>query len=287
MAYTTLISVQDLEPHLEDPDWLIVDCRFDLDQPDWSHTAYLEAHIPGAVFVDLDRDLTAPMDGTNGRHPLLPVQSLSELFSRLGIDEGKQVVAYDNAGGPFAARFWWCLRFLGHDAVAVLDGGIDAWNAKELPLHAGVENLVPSSFRAAPRNEMLVRVQQVLASLEDVDVVLLDSRSPERYRGEEEPRDPVAGRIPGALNRYWGDNLDEDGNFKPPEDLKSDFESRLAGFMSEQVIVYCGSGVTASHNLLALEHAGLHGARLYAGSWSEWCSDSSRPIASGEPNEGS
>jgi thiosulfate/3-mercaptopyruvate sulfurtransferase len=285
MDFTTLISVQDLHSHLNDPDWLIVDCRFDLDKPDCGQNAYLESHIPGAVYVDLEHDLTAPVDGLNGRHPLPSVQTMSDLFSRLGVSEGAQVVAYDDAGGPFAARLWWSLRVLGQAAVAVLDGGIDAWRAEGLPMTAGRESRQPSVFRPAPRPGMLVRTEQVLASLEDAGILLLDSRSPERYRGEQEPRDPVAGRIPGARNRFWQDNLDAEGYFKPPETLKDDFEPRLAGISPENVIVYCGSGVTASHNMLALEHAGIHGVRLYAGSWSEWCADSSRPIASGDPTE--
>jgi thiosulfate/3-mercaptopyruvate sulfurtransferase len=285
MEYTTLISVQELRPHLNDPDWLIVDCRFDLDKPDWSQSAYLESHIPGAVYVDLEQDLTAPMDGFNGRHPLPSVKNMSGLFSRLGIGEGTQVVAYDDAGGPFAARLWWSLRFLGHDAVAVLDGGIDAWKGEGLPMRSDRESRPSSSFQPAPRPDMLVKVDQVLASLEDADALLLDSRSPERYRGEQEPRDPVAGRIPGARNRYWQDNLDAEGLFKPSHILKDEFELRLAGIAPENVIVYCGSGVTASHNMLALEHAGIRGPRLYGGSWSEWCADSSRPIASGTPTE--
>ena len=285
MEYTTLISVQDLQAHLDDPNWLIVDCRFDLDKPDWSQGAYLEAHIPGAVYVDLEHELSAPLDGQNGRHPLPTVQKLSELFSRMGIGEGSQVVAYDNAGGPFAARLWWSLRFLGHDAAAVLDGGIDAWKGKDLPMRSGREKRPSSTFQPSPRPHMLVKVEQVLAGLEDPDLLLLDSRSPERYRGEQEPRDPVAGRIPGARNRFWQDNLDEEGHFKSPEMLKDEFETRLASAEPENVIVYCGSGVTASHNMLALEHAGIQGTRLYAGSWSEWCADSSRPIASGAPTE--
>ncbi|HEY69275.1 MAG TPA: sulfurtransferase [Anaerolineae bacterium] len=285
MEYTTLISVQDLQHHLNDPDWLIVDCRFDLDKPDWSQSAYHEAHIPGAVYVDLDHDLTAPMDGFNGRHPLPSVQDMSALFSRIGINESTQVVAYDDAGGPFAARLWWSLRFLGHDAAAVLDGGIDAWKREGFPMRSGREDRPSSTFQPAPRPGMLIKAEQVLANLEDADVLLLDSRSPERYRGEQEPRDPVAGRIPGARNRFWQDNLDTEGRFKPSEILKDEFETQLAGAAPENVIVYCGSGVTASHNMLALEHAGIHGTRLYAGSWSEWCADSSRPIASGSPSE--
>ena len=283
MTYTTLISPEHLQPHLEDPAWLIVDCRSDLDDPDAGRAAYLEGHIPGAVFVDLEGDLSAPKTGSNGRHPLPSVEELTELFSDLGVAEGTQVVAYDNFGSAFAARLWWSLRYLGHDAVSVLDGGFTAWTSQDLPLGAGEESRPPTTFRANPRPAMLVDAEEVIRSLDNADLLLLDARSAPRYRGEEEPRDPIAGRIPGARNRYWGDNLEADDRFRPSDALKAEFEAVLAGALPANIIAYCGSGVTGCHNLLVMEHIGLSGGRLYAGSWSEWIADPTRPIAVGDP----
>jgi thiosulfate/3-mercaptopyruvate sulfurtransferase len=228
MTYRTLISPEQLLHNLEDPTWLMVDCRFDLDNPDAGRAAYLEGHIPGAVFVDLERDLSAPTTGSNGRHPLPTVEALTELFSKLGITEGMQVVAYDNFGSAFAARLWWSLRFLGHNAVAVLDGGFPAWTSQDLPQRAGEESRPPTAFRANPRITMLVDAEEVVRSLEDPDLLLLDARSAPRYRGEEETRDPIAGRIPGARNRYWGDNLEADDRLRPSDALKAEFEVVLA-----------------------------------------------------------
>lgn len=278
MNYKTLISTEELLPHLEDPTWLVVDCRFDLDQQDSGDAAYLKGHIPGALYVDLERDLSAPTTGSNGRHPLPSVEALTALFSQLGIDVGTQIVAYDASGGAFAARFWWSLRYMGHDAIAVLDGGIPAWISRGLPLRAGAESRPPVIFRSNPRSAMLVNAAKVRSSFKQSDQLLLDARSPARFRGEEEPRDPVAGRIPGARNRFWQDNLEEDDRLRPFEALKADFEAVLAGATPEKVIAYCGSGVTGCHNLLVMEHVGLGGARLYAGSWSEWIADPERPV---------
>ncbi len=283
MTYTTLISPEDLVPHLEDPSWLIIDCRFDLDQPDAGRAAYLEGHIPGAVYVDLERDLSAPKTGSNGRHPLPSVETLTQLFSDLGVAKGTQVVGYDNFGNAFAARLWWSLRYLGHDAVAVLDGGSPAWTSQGLPLLAGEENRPPTTFRSNPRPGMLISSDEVNRSLGDLDLLLLDARSPVRFRGEEEPRDPIAGRIPGALNRFWGDNLEADERFRPSDALKAEFEEILAGAPPENVVHYCGSGVSGCLNQLAMEHVGLSSGRLYAGSWSEWIADATRPIAVGDP----
>lgn len=286
MAYTTLISPEELFPHLEDPAWLVVDCQFDLDDPEGGLTAYIKGHIPGAVYADLERDLSAPKTGTNGRHPLASTKELIGLFSQLGITEGMQVVAYDDFGSAFAARLWWTLRYMGHDTVAVLDGGLGAWTSRDLPLSMDAESRPVSTFHASPRPEMLALVEEVEQAVDDPGILLLDARSPERFRGKEETRDPVAGRIPGAHNRYWSDNLTSGEHFRTPDDLKTDFEALLKEVAPGKVIAYCGSGVTGCHNLLAMEHAGLRGGRLYAGSWSEWIADPARPIATGEPVEG-
>ncbi len=277
----SLVTVEELAPHLDDPSWAIFDCRFDLTRPDWGEEAYIQAHIPGALYAHLDRDLSAEPTGINGRHPLPSGDVLAALFSRLGISDETQVVAYDDKGGPYAARLWWSLRYLGHAAAAVLDGGLQAWQEAGLPTSAGRESRPAARFTPRPRPGMRVSVDEVLTHLGDPRWLLLDARAPERYRGEQEPYDPVAGHIPGARNRFWKDNLDARGRFLPPEELRRQFEALLQGASASDLVVYCGSGVTACHYLLALEAAGLEGARLYPGSWSEWCSDPRRPIATG------
>ena len=284
MKYGTLVSVEVLLARLEDPAWLLVDCRFDLDQPDAGRLAYLKGHIPGAVYVDLERDLCGPRTGSNGRHPLPTVEALCRLFSRCGVRDDIQVVAYDDFGGAFAARLWWSLRYLGHDAVAVLDGGIPYWISQGLPVLAGEERRAATAFRASPRPIMLASAEEISCSLGAADLLLLDARAASRFRGEEENRDPIAGRIPGSRNRYWGDNILPDNRLRPVGEIKAGFERALAGIAPEKVVVYCGSGVTACHNLLMMEHVGFSGARLYAGSWSEWIVDPQHPVATGEPS---
>jgi thiosulfate/3-mercaptopyruvate sulfurtransferase len=286
MALKTLISPDGLFPHLEDPAWLVVDCQFDLDDPEGGYAAYLKGHIPGAVHADLERDLSAPKTGTNGRHPLALTKDLIGFFSKLGIAEGMQVVAYDDFGSAFAARLWWTLRYLGHDTVAVLDGGLRAWTSGGYPLRTEAESRPASTFHASPRPEMLALAEEVEQAVDDPGLLLLDARSPERFRGREETRDPVAGRIPGARNRYWSDNMTPGERFRTPDELRMEFEALLRNTAPANVIAYCGSGVTGCHNLLAMEHAGLGGGRMYAGSWSEWIADPARPIATGEPVEG-
>lgn len=258
-----------------------MDCQFDLDDPEGGATAYLKGHIPGAVYAHLERDLSAPKTGSNGRHPLPSIEILIAFFSNLGVDRGMQVVAYDNFGSPFASRLWWTLRYLGHEIVAVLDGGLPAWKSRNLPLREGEESRPAVSFLASPMQEMLITTGEVVQAIGVSNTLLLDARAPERFRGEEETRDPIAGRIPGARNRFWRDNLTPEENFRTPGELKTEFEAILGDFPPESIIVYCGSGVTGCHNLLALEHAGLLGGRLYAGSWSEWIADPSHPIAVG------
>lgn len=280
--YRTLVDVATLAAHLDDPEWAVFDCRFDLEDKARGEADYLQAHIPGAVYVHLERDLSAPVTGRNGRHPLPSLEAMEALFSRLGVHEGLQVVAYDDAGGPYAARLWWMLRYLGHEAVAVLDGGWPAWREAGLPARSGRESRAPAAFRARPRPNLRCEAEEILANLNSPSLILVDARAPERYRGETEPYDPVAGRIPGARNRFWKDNLDPEGRFLPREALRAAFAAVLGEVPPAQAVVYCGSGVTACHNLLAMAHAGLEGARLYPGSWSEWCADPQRPVARGE-----
>jgi thiosulfate/3-mercaptopyruvate sulfurtransferase len=279
---TTLVSTATLALRLDDPAYVIVDCRFKLDDPDAGEKTYVDAHIPGAVYAHLDRDLSGPRTGTNGRHPLPAVTTVAGTFGRLGVHEGVQVVAYDQDNGAFASRLWWMLRWLGHDAVAVLDGGFARWSAENRPVASGVEARRPTVFVPRPRPEMLVDVHALADIVTRGGGTLVDARAPERFRGDVEPLDRVAGHIPGALNAFYQDNLADDALFRSPQDLRDRFRPVLADAPIEQVICYCGSGVTACHNLLALEHAGLEGAKLYAGSWSEWSSDERRPVETGE-----
>jgi thiosulfate/3-mercaptopyruvate sulfurtransferase len=282
MAYTTLISTTDLASHLSDPAWILCDCRHDLADPGAGRRAYAESHIPGARFVHLDEDLSASKTGKNGRHPLPDPASFVRRLGELGIDGTKQVVAYDASGGPYAARLWWMLRWLGLDAVAVLDGGWAAWTKAGCPVTEEAPVIQPARFLPRPRPDTARDARSVAAAIGKPADLLLDARAPNRYRGENETLDPVAGHIPGAANRFFQLNLDAEGKFKPAASLRKEFGEALGGHAPAEVTHYCGSGVTACHNLLAMEIAGLSGSRLYPGSWSEWCSDPSRPTARGD-----
>lgn len=278
--YTTLIDAAELLQNLDNPDWVVVDCRFDLSEPDQGRRDYLVAHIPGAVFADLDTDLSARKNG-GGRHPLPDPDALVDLFSRLGVDNECQVVAYDAMAGGFAARLWWLLRYMGHEAVAVLDGGWPAWLELDAPTRQGEEKREPRDFRGQPDSSMRISIDEV-----GKVPLLIDSRDPARYRGEFEPLDPAAGHIPGALNRFWKMNLTEGDRFKSPRELQQEFDHLLSTRgPAADAVFYCGSGVTACHNILAAVHAGLPQPRLYPGSWSEWCADSARPVATGSDLE--
>lgn len=283
MPCTTLVDAGTLREHLEDPDWMVVDCRFSLDDPEAGGRAYAAAHIPGAVYAHLDRDLSGPVvPGVTGRHPLPDPDRLSAWLSARGVDASVQVVAYDNKGGAIAARLWMLLRWLGHAAVAVLDGGWSAWCAAGHPTTQDAETPVPRQFIPAPASALLVDAATVERLRNDPACRLLDARARPRYRGEVEPIDPVAGHIPGAVSAPFAENLAPDGRFLPPEELRARFKALLGGVPPSAAVCYCGSGVTANHILLAMEYAGLPGARLYAGSWSEWITDPSRPVATGE-----
>jgi thiosulfate/3-mercaptopyruvate sulfurtransferase len=278
MAFRTLISTSVLAMHLEDDAVAIVDCRFNLGDESWGEQAYVAAHIPHALYAHLDRDLSGPKSGTNGRHPLPGPDALTRTFTRFGITSGVQVVAYDQDNGMFASRLWWMLRWLGHDAVAVLDGGFAKWTAEGRDTRSGTETRAAQTFIAAPRPDLLATVDQVAALRADHNWRLVDARAPERFRGDVEPLDRVAGHIPGAVNHCYQTNLDAEGSFRSPEELRAHMQATLGDHPADRIVCYCGSGVTACHNLLALEHAGLTGARLYAGSWSEWSSDPARPV---------
>jgi len=281
MKYTTLVSVADLAAHLDDAGWVVCDCRHDLVNTDAGRNAYVQAHIPGARFVHVDEDLSAPLTGRNGRHPLPDPAMFVARLGALGIDNGKQVVAYDATGGAYAARLWWTLRWVGHETVAVLDGGWDAWLKAGQRVTEAPTDLTAARFAPRHRADLTRDAAAVIAAQGKQRSVLIDARSPDRFRGENETLDPVAGHIPGALNRFFKLNLDANGRFKPAATLRSEFEAVLGAAAPSDVVHYCGSGITACHNLLAMEVAGLSGSRLYPGSWSEWVADRSRPVEVG------
>lgn len=283
MSYTTLISTEELSAHLEDPDWAIIDCRFSLADTALGRREYEQRHIAGAVYAHLDEDLSGPIiPGQTSRHPLPEIDAFAQTLSKWGIDEQAQVVAYDSLGGAIAARLWWMLRWLGHEAVAVLDGGWPRWEKEDRPAAGGVETRKPRRFTPHPRPELLVNAGQVQELRANPAYRLFDARSADRYRGENETLDPVAGHIPGALSLPFGDNLARDGAFLPVEELRARFEAQMSRVPAQHVVFYCGSGVTAAHNVLAMAHAGLGEAKLYAGSWSEWITHPERPVATGE-----
>lgn len=279
MIYRTLIDVETTAAHLDDPDWVLVDCRFSLADPAAGRRAYCDGHLPGAVYADLEQDLSAPVTPATGRHPLPDPRSLARRFGEWGIGPGVQVVAYDDMGGTFAARLWWSLRWLGHDAAALLDGGIGAWVAAGHTLSTAETPPAPRAFES--RVSEGVAMADTVKRAEDEGGVLIDARTAERFSGEQEPIDPVAGRIPGAVNAPTDGNLGSDGRFLPPAALRERFQALLGERDARAAIHYCGSGVTACHNLLAMEYAGLRGSRLYPGSWSEWIRDPGRPVARG------
>ncbi|MGE5638993.1 MAG: sulfurtransferase [Clostridia bacterium] len=274
MSSATLVSTAELATH---PEWRVFDCRHDLARPDLGEQQYRESHIPGASFAHLDRDLSAKREGRGGRHPLPYPGAFIAWVGQQGVTAGDQVVCYDGGIGTYAARLWWMLRWIGHGAVAVLDGGFAKWQAEGRPVTAEVPRFSHSSYPVRLHTDRAVGIGYVEQHLHDT--LLLDARSPERFRGEQEPIDPVAGHIPGARNRFNANNMRADGTFKSPEELRAEFLDVFGQHTAENVVSYCGSGVAACHNLLAMEIAGLSGARLYAGSWSDWISDPKRAIA--------
>ena len=278
LSYTTLVDVATLAAHLGDSDWLVVDVRHQLADTGYGERVYGEAHIPGAVFLHCDRDLSGPMDGSNGRHPLPDPGWLTARFGEIGIGPRTQVVVYDDAQGMIAGRLWLLLRWLGHDRVALLDGGLQSWQAAGKPLTPAVPVVTPVTF-VAKRDDCMVDAAYVQSFLATSHMHLVDARSADRFRGENETLDPVGGHIPGAVNRFFRDNLRADGCFKSPAELRAEWLALLAGAPPDKVVHMCGSGVSACLAMLAMEIAGLPGSRLYAGSWSEWCADSGRPVA--------
>jgi thiosulfate/3-mercaptopyruvate sulfurtransferase len=279
VTFRTLIDVDSLQGLLGKPQVAILDCRFDLMNPEAGRQAYLSGHIPGARHADLNRDLSAPITAGSGRHPLPAPKAFADRLGQLGVGNDTQVVAYDDVNGSFAARAWWMLRWLGHTSVAVLDGGFKAWTAKGGALRSGASDAASAHFSPRIDSRAWLSTDDVVAALRNPEAVLVDARSPERFAGTVEPIDPVAGHVPGAVNHPFTSNLDAAGRFLAAAELERRWVERLAGKQPRNLVAMCGSGVTACHNLLALEVAGLTGAKLYAGSWSEWIRDPRRPVA--------
>jgi thiosulfate/3-mercaptopyruvate sulfurtransferase len=280
--YRTLITVEDLAQRIADPTLVVVDCRFSLQDPQAGWRAYQRDHIPGAFYADLDRDLSGPIvAGKTGRHPLPDPEALAGRFRSWGMTSSSQLVCYDDAGGAMAARLWWLARWLGHDAVAVLDGGYPTWTAQGLGVVSDPAEPRSGSFSPSLRSDVLVdaeRIDQMRKSAEDR---VFDARELPRFRGDSEPIDPVAGHIPGARPLPLSENL-EAGRFRSRDELSARYLAALAGVSPDRAAVYCGSGVTACHDILAAAHAGIQGIKLYPGSWSEWIVDASRPVARGD-----
>ena len=279
-GYATLIFPEQLQLLL--PDVFVADCSHELTDPAAGERDYAAGHLPGAVHFHLDRDLSSPSNGSNGRHPLPERSALAELLARRGLRSGQQVVAYDRAQGPYAARLWWLLRWLGHDQVAVLDGGWQAWlGAGGMAETQKPEPRSHGDFSPLPSLTHFLQVDDIVANVQHRQRLVVDARSQQRYGGDGETLDPKAGHIPGAVCRFFRDNLRDDGRFKSAQNLRAEWLAVLGERKPHEVVNQCGSGVSACHNILALEHAGLVGSALYPGSWSEWCADPDRPVVRG------
>lgn len=271
--HSPIIDVHGLRENMDNPAWIVVDCRFDLADTSAGYRSYLESHVNNAVYADLHNDLSGPAVTDHGRHPMPSPERMNNLFSSLGISHGRQVVAYDASFGSLAARLWWMLSYMGHEEVSVLEGGWQSWLAAGFETERGERRNPEGNFSGQPHRDWLVKIDDVLSSS-----LLIDAREPARYRGEQEPVDPVAGHIPGAVNHYWRNNLDDRGMFLAAKRLKQLYLDIYAGVPPHEAVYYCGSGVTACHDILAAVYAGLPWPRLYAGSWSEWCAGGDRPV---------
>ena len=274
-----LVTTDELHKHLGDPGWIVFDTRHDLMDPKKGPKAYEAGHIPGAYFLHVDDDLAGPKTGKNGRHPLPDLQTFAAKVNAAGVKPGTQVVVYDDLSGNFAVRLWWMLRWLGHDKVALLDGGFPKWAKEGKPVNTVTPPKREGAFVPRPHLGDVVDAHFVDRFRETDEITLLDARTAERFKGLQEPVDPVAGHIPGAVNRFWQKNLNPDGTFKIAQQLRAEFDAMLGGADPDRVVHMCGSGVTACHNLFAMELAGLPSGKLYPGSWSEWCADAARAVA--------
>jgi len=283
MYSNTIVSTDELAQHLDDPHWIVFDCRFTLTDGEAGRRAYDAGHIPGARYVHLDNDLSGPiLPGKTGRHPLPDAETLARKLYEWGVGVNRQVVVYDDSFGSMAVRMWWLLRWLGHPAVALLDGGYPKWLREMRAVTTETPVLAPGQCICLPERSQYATADEVAMALQNPNYLVLDARNERRFTGQYEPLDPVAGHIPGAVNWDFEENLDLDGTFSPPEALRENYQALLNGREPSHVIHTCGSGVTACHNLLAMEIAGLPGSKLYVGSWSEWITDPARPIATGE-----
>lgn len=280
--HSTIVSAEELAQHLDDPNWIVFDCRFTLTDTEAGRRAYQHGHIPGARYAHLDEDLSSPVTPASGRHPLPDPQQLAERLGRWGVDETKQVVVYDDSFGSMAVRMWWLLRWLGHDAVALLDGGLPRWMRLKLPVAADLPAITPARFVPRLQDAMWAGAAEVDQARQNPGRLVIDARPEQRFSGESEMLDKVAGHIPGSVNWTFEENINFDGTYLPAEELRAAYLNLLHGIPPQQTIHSCGSGVTACHNLLAMEIAGLPGGKLYPGSWSEWITDPSRPVATGE-----
>lgn len=279
MAFQTILSAVELNKNLDNPDWAIMDCRFDFDEPELGYQEYLAGHIPGSLYIDLERDLSSEIiPGKTGRHPLPDRKILASRFGSWGIDSSTKVVVYDNKNGGLASRLWWLLHWLGHENVAVLDGGWPAWDIEKYPVETSESTRDPREFSVTEHLQYIVDANFVEKVRLDPDYMLVDSRASERYWGINETIDPVAGHIPGAVTAPYAGNLDDEGFFLDTDLLKERFDNLLGGIPAEDVVFYCGSGVTACHNIVAMIEAGYDMPKLYPGSWSEWITDPSRPV---------
>lgn len=275
-----LVSPSELEKRLGDPNWVVFDTRHELTDPARGPRAYAEGHIPGAYFLHVDDDLSGPKTGQNGRHPLPDLATFAAKVEQAGVTPSSHVVVYDDLGGNYAVRLWWMLRWLGHERVALLDGGFPLWEKEKRPVTKDVPAPRQGDFKARPHLGNVVDTPFIERFREDPSIKLVDARAAERFAGLKEMIDPVAGHIPGAVNRFWQKNLNPDGRFKSPEQLRNEYGEFLGSSKPEQVVHMCGSGVTACHNMFAMALAGMPQGRLYVGSWSEWVADRSRPVAS-------
>ena len=276
-----LVTTDELARHLDDPNWIVIDTRHELTNPDTGPRVYAEGHIPGARFMHVDHDLSGPKTGKNGRHPLPDPGELARKLNELGVGPDKQIVVYDDMGGNYAVRLWWMLRWLGHGAVALLDGGYPQWVKEGRPVSTETPAPRGGSFVPRPQLGATVDVSFVERFAQSPGTRLVDARAAERFTGQQEAIDPVAGHVPGAVNRFWKQNLGPDGRFKPASQLRHEFSTLLGNLDAHDMVHMCGSGVTACHNIFAMELAGLPGSKLYPGSWSEWCADPSRPVGKG------
>ena len=278
MTFSTLINAEELTQHLDDPDWVIVDCRFYLDDTELGRRTYQHTHIPGAIYAHLDQHLSGPIiPGQTSRHPFPAVEPLTQTLSGFGIDARAQVIVYDDRGGGIAGRLWSMLRWLGHENVALLNGGIPHWQQLGYPTSSGTETRPRRDFVPQINADFIVSTDDIMAMRNNISL-LLDSRTQERYDGEKDELDPVAGHIPGAVSAHYEAVLNENGLFRSPAELSAYYQALLQDTPADQVVFYCGSGVTANLNILAMLHAGFGAARLYPGSWSEWITDPTRPV---------